>query len=493
MGIAILAMGGEGGSVLADWIVDLAEHSGYIAQTTSVPGVAQRTGATIYYVEIFSEAAARAAGREPVLALTPVPGDVELVVASELMEAGRAIERGLVTSDRTTLITSTHRVYSMTEKTAMADGRVQADAIIEACRSAAKRFVSADMQRLAENTNSVLSAVLFGAIAGSDALPFTRAQYETAIRSAGVGVDASLAAFAAGFRAVTEPATGGAVATPERARLDDLGTRATRDFPAAAAPTILEGVRRLIDYQDASYATQYLDRLAAIRDLDERHGDGHWLLLDEAARHLALWMSYEDTIRVADLKIRRSRFARVKQEVRLASDQLLRIKEYLHPRVQEIADTLPAPLGRWLLTSKGARRLIEPFTRSGRVIETTSLHGFLLLWFVAGLRRWRRGTLRFAVEHARIDAWLARIGDLARSHYALAIEVARCQQLVKGYGETHERGTRNFERLMGTIPALEKRVDGARLLADLQTAALADEGGATLMQTLRSAELSVNA
>ena len=59
--IAILAMGGEGGGVLADWIVDLAEHAGYLAQTTSVPGVAQRTGSTIYYLEIFPSAAARQA------------------------------------------------------------------------------------------------------------------------------------------------------------------------------------------------------------------------------------------------------------------------------------------------------------------------------------------------------------------------------------------------------------------------------------------------
>ena len=60
--IAILAMGGEGGGVLADWIVDLGEHNGYIAQTTSVPGVAQRTGATIYYVELYPEAQAEADG-----------------------------------------------------------------------------------------------------------------------------------------------------------------------------------------------------------------------------------------------------------------------------------------------------------------------------------------------------------------------------------------------------------------------------------------------
>jgi indolepyruvate ferredoxin oxidoreductase beta subunit len=60
--IAVLAMGGEGGGVLADWIVSLGEHNGHIAQTTSVPGVAQRTGATIYYVEMFPRPRPQRAG-----------------------------------------------------------------------------------------------------------------------------------------------------------------------------------------------------------------------------------------------------------------------------------------------------------------------------------------------------------------------------------------------------------------------------------------------
>src|SRR5258708_16490840 len=113
--IAILAMGGEGGGVLAEWIVDLAERGGYIAQMTSVPGVAQRTGATNYYVELFPKTGGQSNLRAPVLGLTPVPGDVGIVIASELMEAGRAVQRGLVTPDRTTFIVSTNRVLSMTE------------------------------------------------------------------------------------------------------------------------------------------------------------------------------------------------------------------------------------------------------------------------------------------------------------------------------------------------------------------------------------------
>src|SRR3979490_2431570 len=94
--VAILAMGGQGGGVLADWVVALAEAQGWAAQSTSVPGVAQRTGATVYYIEM----APMRAGPQPVFALMPTPGDVDVVIASELMEAGRSVLRGLVTPEQ---------------------------------------------------------------------------------------------------------------------------------------------------------------------------------------------------------------------------------------------------------------------------------------------------------------------------------------------------------------------------------------------------------
>src|SRR5258708_11170954 len=159
--VAIVSMGGEGGGVLSDWIVDLAEHAGYRAQTTSVPGVAQRTGSTIYYVEIFPEEPVRTAGKPPVFALMPVPGEVDIALASELMEAGRAIQRGLVTPDRTTLIASTHRVYSMTEKTAIGDGKVDSRQLIEACRTAGKTQVQADFDNLAPPHRTLITTLLF--------------------------------------------------------------------------------------------------------------------------------------------------------------------------------------------------------------------------------------------------------------------------------------------------------------------------------------------
>ena len=482
--IAILAMGGEGGGVLADWLVDLGERNGFIAQATSVPGVAQRTGATIYYVEMFP-AAQVPWGAEPVLALGPVPGEVDVVIASELMEAGRALQRGLVSPDRTVLIASTHRVYSMTERTAAGDGRVDSQRLLEGARAAARQLVAADFAALAEQAGSLISPVLCGALCASGALPFTRAQFEETIRRGGVGVGASLAAFGAGMLAGLTAGSGAAlpeVAPPLPAvgpRLESLAGRIAAEFPRGAHATLRTGILRLADYQDLAYAAQYLDLLRA---LSGARAD----LLDETARHLALWMSYEDTIRVADLKTRRSRFDRVGGEVKLTAQQQLEISEFMHPRLEEIADTLPAAWGRWLLHTGWARRCVEPFTRKGRVVKTSSLGGFLLLYAVAGLRRIRRSTLRFQVEHQRIAQWLAAICGLAQEHPDVALEVARSQRLVKGYGDTHARGWRNYQRLIAVAPRLAAQSNGAQQMRDLSAAALADDSGQSLEKLMAS-------
>jgi len=494
--IAILAMGGEGGGVLADWIIDLAEHSGYCAQTTSVPGVAQRTGATIYYVEIFPDTLVRASGREPVLALMPVPGEVDVVIASELMEAGRAVQRGLVTPDRTTLITSTHRVYSMTEKTAANDGRVNAEKLMEGCEKAAKTSVLRDFARIAAEKRSVISAVLFGALAATQKLPFEKAQFEDAIRRQGVGVDSSLAAFAAGFDAALQSSAATEVELSDAGRkfaagpeLASLAAQISSRFPASSREILSAGIARLADYQDERYSELYLERVEKIRDADELFGNGGYRLLSECGRYLALWMSYEDAIRVADLKVRRTRFERVEKDSQVGAGQLLQIHEFLYPRVQEITDILPNKLGRWLLRSGWPKRLLARLTERGRIVQTTSLRGFLQLYFLAALRRWRRASLRFIEEQKKIEAWLGRVEELARKDYALACEVAEFPRVLRGYGETHTQGKENFDAMMAAVPELVQRTDAQARLKKLCEAALADETG----QGLQAALLEVTA
>jgi indolepyruvate ferredoxin oxidoreductase beta subunit len=493
--LTIAALGGQGGGVLADWLIEIAESEGYIAQSTSVPGVAQRTGATIYYLEFFPRAIAEKAGRTPVMALMPVPGDVDCVIASELAEAGRAIQRGLVTPDRTTLISSTHRSYVIAEKSAMGQGAADVEGLTNLVRSQAKRVVLFDMEETAERNHSVISSVLLGALCGADVLPFRKSNFQETIKKSGIAVATNLAAFDDAYQRAQRGDSGFTGKVPSKLsqdipaqaltpRLQPVLDRIKR-LPATVQPVVLEGARRALDYQDPAYAELYMDRVERVAALEARlwADASSYALLEATARSLALWMTFEDTIRVADLKTRGSRFARVKDEIRADPGQLFGITEFMKPRVVEIAGTLPMSLGQWVLTSPGATSLLTRLT-AGRQIKTRTISGFLLLYFLGGLKRWRRGTLRFHEEDARIEAWLARIETLAADNYLVAVELARAQRLVKGYGETHERGWKNFSTLVKQLDVLAARADGGTVLARLIEAALADEEGVRLRREL---------
>lgn len=491
--IAILAMGGQGGGVLADWLVELAENAGWWAQTTSVPGVAQRTGATIYYLELLPERDAQAAGKPPALAMMPTPGDVDLVVAAELMEAGRAIQRGLVTPDRSTLITSSHRSFAVAEKAALGNGVADPNKVIDAGREAAKRLLCFDLQAMAEQAGSVISASLFGAIAGAGVLPFAREAFEDTIRHGGKGVDASLRAFALGFEAAASaPASPAPIATerpapevPERAAT--ATTQALLDrvrgwFPTQAQAMLVAGLRRLIDFQDVAYAAEYLDRMDHIRARDAEYGGeaAGWALTTAMAHRLAVALSYDDVIRVADLKTRASRFDRVRSEVGATDAQLVYTTEFMHPRLEEICGTLPARLGRWLEQSPRLGGFIRRRMERGRRVQSGTLRWFLMLYLLAGMRRFRRSTLRHQIEMASIEPWLSQVDRTVVSDYALAVEIAHCRRLVKGYSGTHARSGDRFSRLMEAAEQLLGQPDAAATLARLREAALADEAGRQL-------------
>ncbi|MBD1556116.1 indolepyruvate oxidoreductase subunit beta family protein [Vibrio sp. S9_S30] len=469
--IAILAMGGEGGGVLADWIVNLAEANGFYAQTTSVPGVAQRTGSTIYYVELFSRAIAEKHNAVPVLALMPIPEDVDIVLTSELMEAGRAIQRGLVTPSQTVLISSTHRVYSYQERSNMGDGRVDSHSLIAHAEKSSKRLIQFDMAKVAVENKSVISSVLFGALSESGVLPFSRKAFEQTIEQGGIGVKESLNAFNAACLLTSRESIDQPDPQPssQRISLHPL----SHPFPKACQATISHGIERLLDYQDLSYAQEYVDLLNGM-SLTE-----HPPLLEVVARHLALWLSYEDVMRVADLKVRASRFQRVKEEVGAAQTQLLQIEEFMHPGLDEICDSLPAAVGRWIKGSTKLSNLINKLTQDGRVVRTSSLSGFLLLLSLAYWKKCRRITLRYKNERAAIWDWIARIQHTALTNPAIAKEIALCQRLVKGYGETHKRGMNHYQQLMSIADQYPQQLT-PHLLRELREAALADEHGAKL-------------
>jgi indolepyruvate ferredoxin oxidoreductase beta subunit len=480
--ILIGALGGDGGGVLCDWIVTAAQSQGLGVQATQIPGVAQRTGATTYYLEIMPGTAPATS----VLALNPAIGEVDVALATELLEAGRMIFNGFVTPDRTTLIASTHRVLAIGERMAMGDGSFDVGRLLRAVKERSKEQILFDMDQAAEESGGVINAVLLGALAGSGKVPIADSAFEAAIRHAGKSVDTNLAAFAFGRghargeleQAVREHRKRQAAAQG----VEDLIERARRTYPASSLDIVEEGIRRLTGYQDRKYATLYLDRLDTI------HALGSADLLRETARHLAVRMSFEDVIRVAQAKTSAERVARVRSEVRAKDHEPLAITEHFKPGIEEIAAVLPPGL---------ARRLLAWGERTGRLgktyfsmhVRTTTILGFARLRLVAGLRWWRPRTFRYVEEQAEIERWLEQIRAASRLGGDLAREIAELARLIKGYGDTYKRGLGNYHRISDEViaPALAGRLSprtAADAVANARVAALADPEGETLSKTL---------
>jgi indolepyruvate ferredoxin oxidoreductase beta subunit len=493
--LLIAALGGEGGGVLTDWIVSAAEAQGLRVQSTSIPGVAQRTGATTYYVEIFPVPLAELGGRHPVLALAPGVGDVDIVVASELLEAGRAIANGFVTADRTLLISSVARVYLTVEKMQMADGRYDSERLLKAAEQNAKASILFDMEAAAKQAGAIVNAVMLGAIAGSGRLPIPAEAFEAAIKRDGKAVDANLRGFRTGLAAAREqlpatlPRAGKRSAKPLRQEIE----RDAAALPAAARDIALEGVRRLAAYQDLAYARLFLDRLKPVADADAR-AQANGKLLAETARHLAVRMSFEDVIRVAEAKISPARFRRIESEIG-AKDQPYVITEFLKPGIEELCQVLPSRLARAIVAYSEKRGWLGKIY-FGMELKTTTVWGYLRFWALVKLKRFRPKRWRYAEEQLAIEVWLARVIAAARLSPALALEVAECARLIKGYGDTWKRGASNYALLEARViaPVLEGRIPvraGIDAIASARTAALLDPDGEGLAQALAAIEAQV--
>ncbi len=482
--IAISALGGQGGGVLTNWLVNLAEKCDHFAQSTSVPGVAQRTGATVYYLEIFPKSSVKDSDIPPVMALMPMAGDVDIVVASELMEAGRAIQRKFVTPDKTTLIASTHRVYSISEKMALGDGTGNSDTVIKAAKNAAKEFIAFDMEKSAADMNCVISSIMFGAIAGTRRLPFTKEQFEDAIRAEGKMVEANLRGFNVGYIAAEKPielakkassSIGNIISnanTPEAKKLVER----INSLPEEVQEFTYLGAKKLLDYQDIKYAAGYVTKVENFAAKDT----SPFLLTKEISRHLALWLAFDDTIKVADIKTRSERVKKYRHEMRAKDNQIIHMIEYMHPRIEEIIGTMPLGMANIVQKSPPLMWFFKKFT-GPRMWDTTKISSFMMLYFLASLKPIRRKTSRYIQEYIQITTWLDRITDIMASDYNLAVEIIKCQRLIKGYGETYARGLNNFLAIMNAIDHHHKSSND---VADLRKSALADEAGKLLSEKL---------
>lgn len=424
--VIIAALGGQGGGVLTDWLVEAARAAGYPAQATSIPGVAQRTGATTYYFELFPVNDPPA---DPIFSLFPSAGDVDIVAALEPAEAGRALAGGYIT-EHTTVITSAERIFSTAEKSVAGDGIVRAQPILNALEGAAAHTI-----RVRAAGASQLNAVLFGAIVGCGVLPLSEGDGRAAIEGRGLAVTANLAGYKAGLTIARDP-------DPQHkteAKLvydsapDGFAT-GLQSFPETLRPLLGHALARLVDYDGLDYARLYLKRLRQIVATDTAQGGAarNYRLTHETARRLAAWMTYEDAIRVAQLKTRKGRLARIRAEVGAQPHEPVDVFDYLSPSRNETIGVLPAGLGK--LLPDGIGRSVPLRWR------TSSPLGYGVLKTMAALKPLRRRSLTYAHEQAAIEEWLQAVKAAAAVDYDLGRGVAELAVRARGYGDVRARG-----------------------------------------------------
>src|SRR5262249_6869158 len=353
-----------------------------------------------------------------------------VLLAPEYLEVARMIEAGVVSPARTTVGCSTHRLYTIHQKTATGRAIYPRERLGALARATARRRVGVGAAAGARARAPEGSAVLLGALAGSGALPVSAAAFRKAIESRGVAVAANLAGFDIGL---------------ELSRGDDSANEGVRGnpMPSAVRAVVEHAVPRLIDYQDDAYARRYLARLQPFID--------HEAVAPIVARHLATWMTYEDAIRVAQAKTRAARFERIRAQAR-AGDAVIEITDYLKPDLDEIWGILPhrlvAPFARW-----AQRRWPHGRPTLGQHVRTTTVSGYVRIWLLARLRVLRPVSWRARIEDERIERWLSAVKQALAWDDGLAREVAQLARLVKGYGDVRRRLTSLFDT--GLTLALE--------------------------------------
>ena len=491
--LLVCALGGEGGGVLSAWFMDTARRAGYPAQSTSIPGVAQRTGATTYYIEVMPVPLSQLGGKQPVFGLNPVPGALDVLLSSELLETARQISAGLVSPERTQVITSSARSLTTQERMPMGDGRWSDAPLTDLVHRFSKTAQVWDFAAMAQTHGTLVSAVMLGALAGSGVLPFARAHFEASIQ-AGEHGPASLRGFAAAFAQVQQAQALQAMVADDNTPTAPSADSGLQALPAPVREMASLGFARLCDYQHQPYAERYLRRLQSVVSLETAADPEHlqaYAASRETARWLALWMAFDDIVRVADLKSRASRWQRVAGEVQAQPDDVLQVYDHFKPGVPEFAALLPSawatPLLRWerARVAKGQ----APWGWALK-IGTHSVSGMLALRGLASLRWLRPHGSRFQQEQANIDQWLGAVRQGLQEDWALGQAVAACGQLIKGYGSTNERAKSNLQHILTHLAPASVNPSPAwraQAIAQARAAALQDEAGVALDQQLRRA------
>jgi indolepyruvate ferredoxin oxidoreductase beta subunit len=352
-----------------------------------------------------------------------------------------------------------------------------------------------DMAGIAREAGTIVSAVMLGAIAGSGLFTFRREDYEAVVKSGGKGAEASLRGFARAFDLVAGDKARGDFLAQVLAPQAAAAPRATATpaapvdrFPQPVREMFGLGYARLVEYQGRAYADLYVQRLQAVlkaeQDADPQGAHG-FAITTEMARWLALWMAFDDIVRVADLKSRASRWSRVQGEVKAGADDLLKVYDHFKPGVPEFAALLPQGAADRLVAwdrrrvSRGQQPWALPLK-----IGTHSVFGMVALRSLAGMKWLRVRGSRFAREQKMITPWLEGVVQGTQRGWELGHEIALCGRLIKGYGSTNERGKENLLHVLEHLARGGIASEAAQAVRAAREAALADDAGKALDATL---------
>ncbi len=242
-------------------------------------------------------------------------------------------------------------------------------------------------------------------------VPISEAALMEAVTLNGVSVDANKRAFALGRRAAHDPAWAQSL----------LG----RQTPAGEAqPETLETLvaRRqafLTDYQDAAYASRYVETVRRVERAEREKAKGRSGLAETVARNLFTLMSYKDEYEVARLHLATSFQARL--DAQFAGG--FKLTYHLAPPLlarPDPATGVPRKMtfGPWIVS---VFRLLARF----KGLRGTAFDPF-------GYTQERR------MERGLIDAYGATIDELltklTSANHAAAIEIARIPETIRGFG-----------------------------------------------------------
>lgn len=472
--ILIPAVGGQGGGVLTEWLVQLFLIEGFEVQGVGLPGLSQRGGSTVYYLESYSKL--KSDSKPIIFSQYPLPGDIDIILAQEFLELGRVLELGYG-SDNTTIVSSTHRIYSTLEKMPLSSGIYSDENLHKLANAFSSRFIALDALALAKEYGMdelAINAILLGALGASASLPIAEASFLKAISQVGVAVENNIKAFRIGWDYIKSNKYKISLVRTElgwdqlkseklakvdpskREGLFSLLLRVEREYPERLRKILAESLCRLTDYQDLWYAENYIDKLKNVYEIDKNSGSNTFSLTESFAKNLALWMSYEDGIRVAELKINPERFKRIQKEMQLGNDQVFHVIDYLNPDAEEIYGLLPNFLVTPVVKLTNNRLFKKICPDSNRITfsqspTTSSFFGSLRLWSLTKLKKFRPYSYRFKKEHIYIKKYATYVERYSKTNYALGCLIAKSGSMVKGYGKVRRRTLNHFERYLEKI------------------------------------------